>query len=355
MGVTRKQHYVPQFYLRNFSCNGKSVGTHIISSSKTVQSASIKEVAYEDYLYGKDGVLESRLANCEGLFATIVKKIIDNKSSSITDEEFTHLVFFVLFSDMRTQEVAEDNNEHLVAELRAEKQIAPELFSELNPEDIKYTIPNLSALQAAIDIAPLFNDLSFMIIVNNTDYKFITSDNPVALYNPFALKRGYQPNWGYGQFGIQIFMPLSPTLCLFFWDDFIYDVKRSGANIVLNDGTDIENLNKLFFYNANKFLYFEESCFQHVEALAKNCKRKTKSKPVVLGNKNAGFLIPYERKSVTEQIKLSFVAENPALTKLGTASVAVGTKYVMKTICPLRPTASDIINRTNSNEVASNG
>jgi hypothetical protein len=43
MSLTRKQHYVPQFYLRNFSCNGKSVGTHIISSSKTVQSASIAD------------------------------------------------------------------------------------------------------------------------------------------------------------------------------------------------------------------------------------------------------------------------------------------------------------------------
>jgi len=75
------QHYVPQFYFRYFSENGKSICVLNRDSGKAIKSASIKGQASKKYFYG-DSDVEDRLSEIDGLFSTALRQI--RKSFSFT-------------------------------------------------------------------------------------------------------------------------------------------------------------------------------------------------------------------------------------------------------------------------------
>ena len=69
-------------------------------------------------------------------------------------------------------------------------------------------------------------------IANKTSKPFITSDNPTIKYN--SVSENYE--WLTSSFvssGLQIFLPLSPKLVLFFYDPKTYNVKTDIDDIIL--------------------------------------------------------------------------------------------------------------------------
>ena len=63
MGESHKfQHYVPQFYLKNFSSNNKSVGIYNFNVNKYISNASIKDNFGKNYFYGDDKRIEMALS-----------------------------------------------------------------------------------------------------------------------------------------------------------------------------------------------------------------------------------------------------------------------------------------------------
>ena len=62
----RRQHYVPKFYLRNFSENKKSVGMYLLKENKIITHGSINDSLWKEYFYGEDAVVENKLAEYEG-------------------------------------------------------------------------------------------------------------------------------------------------------------------------------------------------------------------------------------------------------------------------------------------------
>ncbi|WP_186429660.1 DUF4238 domain-containing protein [Clostridium sp. BSD9I1] len=75
MSIIKDQHYVPKFYLRNFSNNKKNIGMFRHKDKKFILNASIKSVAYSIFLYGEDGKLENFLSKFESKCAEIIRKI----------------------------------------------------------------------------------------------------------------------------------------------------------------------------------------------------------------------------------------------------------------------------------------
>jgi hypothetical protein len=66
----KKNHYVPQFYLRNFSLDKKSIGMYHLPSRKHIQTASIANVVCRDYLYGKTKEIEDWFTKQENKYRT---------------------------------------------------------------------------------------------------------------------------------------------------------------------------------------------------------------------------------------------------------------------------------------------
>lgn len=93
---TKNQHYVPQFYLRNFSEDGHGIRTFNLSSGKLIPHAKLKCQCSKDYFYGEDGVLESALGGLETAFSTTFKNCIELPlKERVSDEDFYLLTMFV--------------------------------------------------------------------------------------------------------------------------------------------------------------------------------------------------------------------------------------------------------------------
>jgi Protein of unknown function (DUF4238) len=90
------------------------------------------------------------------------------------------------------------------------------------------------------------------------DY-FITSDNPVVILNQFCARANSPRSFaGFSLTGFQVLLPVSPGLCLFFFDQKIYKVGSRSSRLVLISPQDVEIINALQFQSADTCIYFHD-------------------------------------------------------------------------------------------------
>src|SRR5574338_1329818 len=71
----KKQHFVPQFILRNFSSNGRSVPTFVLERGQLYPNASIGDQCAQDYFYGREGHMEDAFCESESAVAPVLRRI----------------------------------------------------------------------------------------------------------------------------------------------------------------------------------------------------------------------------------------------------------------------------------------
>ena len=104
MAEAKQQHYVPQFYLRNFAigAKGKALGMFNIKSDRFIPCASLRDQASKDYFYGKDGRIEQVFPKLEGLVATTISEILRTSMlPPYQSERHYELLIFTLFLHQR--------------------------------------------------------------------------------------------------------------------------------------------------------------------------------------------------------------------------------------------------------------
>ncbi len=244
-------HYVPQFYLRNFSGNN-SIGVYNFDRKRFVDEDSISSVAGQDFLYGKDNDLEDWFRNLESKWAPIIKSMLVSETLPVDSTEYTYLLMFVYLSDVRTAEKADDYKKSTLEEAkRIVTMISAQDDIDLTDDDmegldVKIDRPNLSYIQGMPDMIKIIADLCPLIIVNESEIGFLTSDNPVAKYNKWFMERNYQHPYGFGHIGFQCFVPLSPRICFCLYDDTVYKNQFSDKNRVrLYKNTPLYNFLKI--------------------------------------------------------------------------------------------------------------
>ena len=101
--MTKNQHYVPHFYLRNFSSNKISIVLYRIKGKRPpVKNAAIKNICSEDYFYDRDNSIEAALSQKEDDWSAVLKEIIEQKQiRQLTDK--TSLREFVSYQYTRTR------------------------------------------------------------------------------------------------------------------------------------------------------------------------------------------------------------------------------------------------------------
>ena len=303
-------HYVPQFYLRNFSGNN-SIGVYNFDIKKFIDKAAIRNNAGRDFLYGHDTDLENWFQNLEGKWATVINKILQNNKISEDSTEYTYLLMFIYLSDARVAEQADAFKQHKLEEGKSfAKMMVEQGKINLSNEDIdnldvNIERPNLVYMKGMEKIINVMSDLCPLIIVNESDIGFITSDVPVAKYNQWFLERKYKHPYGFGHIGFQCFVPLSSRICLCLYDDIAYrNLLGNKDRIRLYSKTNVEALNKLFLHNAYKEIYYENSARIWLQ---ENVGQK-KDKEVddwVMGNPKTGYLQKFSGRSVYEDINLN--------------------------------------------------
>jgi len=252
---TKKQHYIPQFYLKNFSQDQERI--YIYDKKKgdkgEIRYQTTVEVAHENHFYtyrtkkGTKENLEDFFCQFEGDAAAIIDKV--HRDRQITPEEKQKLALFVAFIytrtptfKARTEEMHSKMGEKLsrmmiqmtpkeqLRKFYKEKQGKEFTDKELNDlvdfatnpkrSRIEFTYPNeywiKIMLKMGAEVAPIFYGMNWLFLFTEQPYAFITSDGPFLIVPPTDHDRF----WGVGLVTPKArkVVPLRSNMCLMMGD-----------------------------------------------------------------------------------------------------------------------------------------
>jgi hypothetical protein len=279
MPHNKKHHFVPKFYLRNFSEDEKSIGIYNIRSGRTITQGNLSNQCYRDYFYGKAPEVEHALAGMEGSAAQVIKEIIAREAvPRPLSTEHIILSHFVVLQAARTGYEAEATAE---ATDKFFKTVYRDQFGNLDGYEIGFDDPILMSLQVSSRMVPAIYDLKIKLFRNETSTGFVTSDNPIVRHNQYFEGNEHAGHNGLGQAGLQIFLPLSPKYLCVFSDAQTYKVgDKNSRTVSIVSAEDVAALNALQWLNAHENIYFAEGQEAFVEAQAPRIvgrRRKEKS------------------------------------------------------------------------------
>jgi hypothetical protein len=238
--IPKKQHYVPQFLLNNWSQSKKKRVFVFDKKSNKVFSSSIKNIAHENNFY-KDEILgyenntELKLSKLEGDAAPVIKSIISEGTvKNLTDFEHKSLCLFSAVQMLRTnntREFIDGFNEILSEKFQAwgvDPNDEANDFSNMSKEEVKSSsIGILNSLPT--ELVDNFIDKELTLLEAPTNCSFYISDHPIIMHNHFP--REHRGNLGIGLYGIEIYFPISPKYCLsFLCADLVAEIKQTVMN-----------------------------------------------------------------------------------------------------------------------------
>jgi Protein of unknown function (DUF4238) len=228
----RKQHYLPQFYLRGFSLDGRGLhqiekltGKHYGCQIK--DAAAIKDFHELDYEGSEDPhALEKQLAGVEGEFARYLAIFL---SEGVVNEQ-ARLYTIQLLSLMRLRVPAfkdyiESSYPSIIRKVAESMEhdgrlpaVPPGLEERLRVKNLKISLLNWKCMEIIFNLAARADILSVLYKMRVTLFdaapgtSFVTSDQPVALFHADAGDSPY--GIGLSVPGIEISLPLSSRTLL---------------------------------------------------------------------------------------------------------------------------------------------
>lgn len=262
MPIKKKQHYVPQFYMKRFADSAGFLDLYLLSESKIIKNVSYRNQCQESYFYGVDLIWENKLSEMEAQWASLFSRI--DKNELLSEEDIRQLKLFALFQRQRTsgeyiyrhQERFELYKLYAQAVYKKNGWNCDELTDEYIMKHIDQSLSPSEMLEFAISIEEVINDLSVQIITFDTDRRLIFSDVPVISINQFHM-----PSIGYGCIGLIILFPLSPTKLALIYDSKMYKSNSSEQYVVSSVENDVIVVNELQYISAEKILLGEGNYF----------------------------------------------------------------------------------------------
>lgn len=257
----KKQHYVPQFLLRQFALDGlkDKIALFRLSNHKFIPQTTIRDQAHENHFYG-NSPLEDSLAELEGYAARYITEAIERGTLPVYLSEGYHVLqLFTILQSYRTRHAADETNEKVDKLWKMMLADHPELKEHLD----KFTVQVENAPAINVEIAALeahvANDLRFKLLINRTQTPFVISDHPAVRYNQFLETR--KPTGGITGLavkGLQIFLPISPRHTIIFFDAWAYKVggrKLTSLAVEVAELADVHALNLLQAVSADNHLF----------------------------------------------------------------------------------------------------
>lgn len=222
MSKPKKQHYVPQFLLRNFAL-GKKLKAKLWVLDKlnaSVFQASVRDVGHENLFYAYNG--EAGSVDFEGVMekldskaASIIQDIISEHSLPEYGEKFIWLSYYVIAQMLRTPVTRRDldNIRDIIVQKFGKEIVCQDdtrPIADYGPEDSK--ISSIRLLRDVPKLAKILQEKVWILCEAPDTSPFIIADNPVSRHN--MVDRGLRGNLGLKNDGIEIYMPLSPRLAI---------------------------------------------------------------------------------------------------------------------------------------------
>jgi hypothetical protein len=212
--ITIKQHYVPQFYLKNF-------GDLLYSLDKKedkIFKTNSKNIAFEPDFYGPDiqdkPSMEKTFADMEKNWSTAINKLIQTENFlSLNNELKHHVITCITFQLLRTKQFRKDiaGMANSIMGLFLESKGLQKDAVKLSREgEIKQ---HLNMLKDYPAFATIISQMKFCVVSNKTPVPLWTSDNPINLQNNLPPEPPFS-NMGLACRGIEIHFPLNSKLVL---------------------------------------------------------------------------------------------------------------------------------------------
>lgn len=271
MAENANQHYVPQFYFRYFSDNGRSINVILKDAGNTVPNASIKGQASKRYFYG-DSSAEERMKRLDGLYASTFNIVMNaDRIADIAADTWSAFLQNIMLQRARTLSariVSQPMMDRLLQlhaeiEINKDESLSDELkdsfrgFAQSLEADPKQS--QLSMMYVALEVAHGLSDLVPVFLHNKTCRPFIFSDAPVVFTNPHCKNIQHQGVLGVSTPGLMVLFPLGPGLQLLLLDGEVYDLKRAqNSRVIIKDLRDVREINKLQIHSAVNAVYFSD-------------------------------------------------------------------------------------------------
>jgi hypothetical protein len=261
MAEKKKQHYVPQMILRRFSPNGKNIGALLLRSGKPIPSIGLREQCYENYFYGKDGIMEEGFAEGEGMFSGMLGDLSESHLGNLDADALTHFRIFIVYQYMRTKKAASITAD--MAEDALKEHLRPMVEAKgIDLDDLRIGLINpqsLNLASATFGVASVM-DLAVKFIVTDRKTGFVLADHPTVVYNQFAEHHPVLSDClgasGLLSKGIQILFPVSPTTCVVMYDPTTYECGSPNSYILRAGRHDTQAINTLQAISADECLYY---------------------------------------------------------------------------------------------------
>jgi hypothetical protein len=248
--------------LRQFSQDERTLAVLLVGEGKTIDGAPLRQQCYEDYFYGHDGGIENAFAAVEGRFTTALGDLSRDHLDSLSENQIDDVRLFVHYQRLRTRGAADEVDEFNEA-LAKNVLSKDDRFKDLDFEKvrIKTNGAQFNSLHNAMTSFPLALDLEIKFLVSDKKLGFVVSDDPVLSYNQYVEHHPVLGRWpagstGLGLKGLQLFLPVSPRVCVAMYDPGSYvfgSIKRRTCDISVHD---IRFLNSLQAVNARDCVYF---------------------------------------------------------------------------------------------------
>jgi len=273
------QHFVPQWYQRNFSpdINKDGKDEHIwvydLKSDK-IELSKIYETAQKEYFYGKDGEFEKSLQLIETGTARAVNTIIKNENlDGLADSTRKNLFKFLLLQSTRTESskvIVENLHEKYVEYFIKLRLRLYEKSPGYNPfiESLKKD-ENLFqyAMKIALASVIAISDLKPFLLINKTEIPFFTSDYPVVVNNYNYKKM----RLGTNTLGIQIICPITDKICLLLIHSELYRIiGYKQSKIEISADTDIDSINYLQILNCYRKVFSKQNNLEYIRTIREN-------------------------------------------------------------------------------------
>ena len=253
--MKKKQHYVPRFYLKQFSIHKKSGVYSIRCYNKERDkwyNSNITQVAMERYFYDKRDPpeIENYFSQLEGQHATVFHKIVDAQSiENLEKEEKFMMAHYIFIQNERTRSTRIRNRQItklVYKSLESKGELPP--YDKLDDEYKEWLLESRGAmgqfnilfnpledekgeLHEPKEIVEIISNLDWILVSNNLKTEFYASDHPIMVWNPQASEDVEIHGYGFKSYnadGVEIYFPLTPKLCLVLFDGNLSDYKQHG-------------------------------------------------------------------------------------------------------------------------------
>ncbi|MDY6992364.1 MAG: DUF4238 domain-containing protein [Pseudomonadota bacterium] len=223
-GLAKNQHYVPRFILKRFAERKDQIWVFDKQKHRKFKT-NIKNIGAETGFYdftfkGNEVTFESSLGEIEGKVSPIIKRIVREESIAITDQERIVLSNFFALQFVRTRQwrhVWDNLTRSLVQAIR-DKGLDPENIEGYEePSEEKTKLEHMRQIYNHGEFAPHFYSKIWVLLKTAEKSPFWISDNPISLQNMNDF--GFYGNIGLAAKGIEIYFPISKTLCIGMWCD----------------------------------------------------------------------------------------------------------------------------------------